>query len=104
MRGPLGPKRQSTAGAAGLGYHAGMRVRVRLFAVLREGAGLAATDLELGPGATPEAAWQALVEAHPALASRRANLAAAVNRRYARFDAPLRDGDELAFVPPVSGG
>ena len=81
-----------------------MRVRVRLFAVLREVAGRPELELELPAGATPEAAWQALVEAHPALASRRANLAAAVNRRYARFDAPLCDGDELAFVPPVSGG
>jgi molybdopterin converting factor small subunit len=28
----------------------------------------------------------------------------AVNRKYARFDAPLRDGDEVVFIPPVSGG
>lgn len=81
-----------------------MRVHVRLFAVLREVAGRPELELELPAGATPEAAWQALAAAHPALAPRRAHLAAAVNRRYARFDAPLRDGDELAFVPPVSGG
>ncbi len=34
----------------------------------------------------------------------RARLTAAVNRTYAPFDTPLRDGDELVFVPPVSGG
>jgi len=81
-----------------------MRVRVRLFAALRESAGQGELELELGPGATPEAAWSALVAAHPGLGARRAHLAAAVNRRYAPFDAALREGDELVFVPPVSGG
>lgn len=81
-----------------------MRVRVRLFAVLRENAGRAELELELPPGATPESAWQGLVQAHPGLGSRRGHLAVAVNRRYARFDAALREGDELVFVPPVSGG
>lgn len=81
-----------------------VRVRVRLFAVLREAAGRGELELDLPAGATPEAAWLALASAHPALAPRRAHLAAAVNRRYARFDAPLQEGDELVFVPPVSGG
>lgn len=81
-----------------------MRVRVRLFAVLREAAGRGELELELPAGATPEAAWQVLACAHPELAARRAHLAAAVNRRYARFDAALQEGDELVFVPPVSGG
>jgi molybdopterin converting factor subunit 1 len=81
-----------------------MQVRVRLFAVLRETAGQSEVVLELGPRATADDAWSALVERHPALGERRASLATAVNRRYARFDAPLQDGDELVFIPPVSGG
>lgn len=81
-----------------------MRVRVRLFASLREAVGQGEVELELPDGSTAEAAWQRLAEAHAALASRRARLTAAVNRRYAPFDTPLRDGDELVFVPPVSGG
>ena len=81
-----------------------MRVSVRLFASLRELAGADRVELDLGDPATPEAAWRGLVERHPTLASRRASLAAAVNRRYARFDEPLREGDEVAFIPPVSGG
>jgi molybdopterin converting factor small subunit len=40
----------------------------------------------------------------PALAARRASLAASVNRHYAPFDAALSDGDEVVFIPPVSGG
>jgi molybdopterin converting factor subunit 1 len=77
---------------------------VRFFASLRDATGRAELDLELPDGATAEQAWHALAAQHPALAARRASLAAAVNRRYAPFDAPLSDGDELVFVPPVSGG
>lgn len=81
-----------------------MRVRVRLFASLRETVGRGELDLTLEPGATAEDVWRELVAGHPALASRRASLAAAVNRRYARFGDALADGDEVVFVPPVSGG
>ena len=52
----------------------------------------------------PADAWNALAARHPTLAPRRGNLAASVNRRYASFDAPLGDGDEVVFIPPVSGG
>ena len=81
-----------------------MRVHVRLYASLRETAGESAADLVLEPGATAEDAWRSLVARHPALAARRPSLAAAVNRRYAAFDVALDDGDEIAFIPPVSGG
>jgi len=81
-----------------------MRVRVRLFASLREAAGRPDLDLELRPGGTTEDAWSRLAAEFPALAPRRPGLAASVNRRYAAFDTPLRDGDEVVFIPPVSGG
>jgi molybdopterin converting factor subunit 1 len=81
-----------------------MRVRVRLFASLREAAGVSDQELELPAGASPEDAWRALAARYPALAARRSALSAAVNRRYTAFDAPLAEGDELVFVPPVSGG
>ncbi len=81
-----------------------MRVRVRLFASLREAAGLAELVLLLQPEASAEDAWRDLARRHPALASRRQGLAASVNRRYAPFDTPLHDGDEVVFIPPVSGG
>lgn len=81
-----------------------MHVRVRLFASLRETVGRGEIDLTLPPGATAEDAWRELTAAHPTLESRRASLAAAVNQRYARFSDALADGDEVVFVPPVSGG
>ena len=81
-----------------------MRVRVRLFASLREAAGRNEAVLQLDPGATAEDAWRRLVEEHPALAARRPSLTASINRRYAAFDAALGEGDEVVFIPPVSGG
>jgi sulfur-carrier protein len=79
-------------------------VKVRFFASLREAVGLEALDLDLPEGATAEDAWGRLVERHPGLAPRRASVAAAVNRSFAPFDTRLGEGDELVFIPPVSGG
>ncbi|HRB12450.1 MAG TPA: molybdopterin converting factor subunit 1 [Vicinamibacteria bacterium] len=83
-----------------------MTVRVRLFAAIREALGREVVDLDLPEGATPEDAWRELsrIDGGGTLAARRHNLAAAVNRRYAKFDTPLSDGDEVVFIPPVSGG
>jgi molybdopterin converting factor small subunit len=44
------------------------------------------------------------VETTPALRERRPGLLASINRRYAPFDSALAEGDELVFIPPVSGG
>jgi MoaD family protein len=79
-------------------------VRVRLFAVQRELAGRRQVDLELPEGASVETAWTALVAEHPALASGRAAVRFARNGVYADATEALADGDELACIPPVSGG
>ena len=81
-----------------------MRIRVRLFAFLREAAGRGEAELRLPPGATAEQAWQELAAEHPALAPSRPGLMASVNRRYATFETVLAEGDEVVFIPPVSGG
>jgi molybdopterin synthase catalytic subunit len=82
-----------------------MRVRVRLFAILRERAGLDELEVELPDGATTEDALAALGE-RDGLSEliERMPLAVAVNRDYATRERPLADGDELALIPPVSGG
>jgi len=76
-----------------------MRVRVRLFAVLRERAGRDTIELELPEGARVADALAAVDDLAGGL-----SLVLAVNREYARPDAPLAAGDELALIPPVSGG
>lgn len=82
-----------------------MTVRVRLFAVLRERAGRDSVELELGEGATVADAIDRLA-ALPALTEPLARMpvAMAVNRAYARPETPLDAGDELALIPPISGG
>ena len=81
-----------------------MRIRVRLFAVQRELAGTREVALELADGADVEAAWSALVALHPVLAPGRPSVRFARNGDYADPTTPLADGDEVAMIPPVSGG
>ena len=81
-----------------------MRLRVRLFAIQRELAGTREVALELAEGATIEDGWTALVERFPVLAPGRPSVRFARNGEYADPDTVLADGDELACIPPVSGG
>ena len=76
-----------------------MQVSIRLFAGLRERAGTGARDLELPDGATVGDVWEALE-----LGEQPAGLLYAVNKRYAAADTALGHGDEVAVIPPVSGG
>jgi molybdopterin synthase catalytic subunit len=81
-----------------------VRVRVRLFAVQRELAGTREVALELDEGATVEDAWSAVVARVPVLAPGRTSVRFARNGDYAEPATTLADGDEVAFIPPVSGG
>ncbi len=81
-----------------------MRVRVRLFAIQRELAGAREVPIELDAGATVEDAWAVVVARFPVLASGRNSLRFARNGDYADPGTALADGDEVAFIPPVSGG
>lgn len=76
-----------------------MRIRVRLFAQLRERAGRDAVELDLPDGARVADALAALSDVAGGLP-----VVMAVNREYAAADHELAAGDELALVPPVSGG
>jgi MoaE-MoaD fusion protein len=76
-----------------------MRVTVRLFAGLRERAGTGERQLELAEGALAGDLWAQLD-----LGDEPAGLLYAVNKEYAEHDRTLADGDEVALIPPVSGG
>jgi MoaE-MoaD fusion protein len=80
-----------------------VRVLVRLFASYREAAGRGHFDLELPPGSTVRDAIERIVKEHPLIAEGR-QIVIAKNREYVGLDEPLADGDELALIPPVSGG
>ena len=81
-----------------------MLVRILLFARLRELAGAGELDRELPDGATARTAWEALAREFPEMAPLGSTVSCAVNEEYARLTTALRDGDEVAFLPPVSGG
>lgn len=79
-------------------------ITVRYFAALRERAGRSSEHLALPAGATAADALAALAARHPALGPGLAQARCAVNQEYAAPDTALHDGDELALIPPVSGG
>jgi molybdopterin converting factor subunit 1 len=85
-------------------HDAPLRVRVRLFARQRELAGTREVALELATGATIADAWSALAARIPAVASGRPFVRFARNGDYAQPDTVLADGDEIACIPPISGG
>jgi MoaE-MoaD fusion protein len=80
-------------------YATPVRVVVRLFAGLRELAGTGQRVLELPAGSSVGDVWPAL-----GLGDEPPGLLYAVNREYAEAEQPLADGDEVALIPPVSGG
>src|SRR2546426_626589 len=79
-------------------------VRARLFARLREQAGTESESVGLPAGSTVADTWATLRRDHPGLEPDRSAVRAALNQEFADWDAPVVDGDEVAFIPPVSGG
>jgi molybdopterin converting factor subunit 1 len=81
-----------------------VHVTIRLFARLRELAGASELARELPEGSSARDAWNALAVEFPQMADYTRSISCAVNEDYARLSAALKEGDEVAFLPPVSGG
>jgi molybdopterin converting factor subunit 1 len=81
-----------------------VHVTVRLFARLRELAGASELRREVADGSTALDVWNGLSAEFPSMADYTRAISVAVNEEYARLSASVRDGDEIAFLPPVSGG
>jgi molybdopterin converting factor subunit 1 len=82
-----------------------MRVTVRLFARLRDLAGGSGELVrDVAAPATVQTVWDALVAEMPRLVEYEKTMSVAVNAEYARMAAPVNEDDEVAFLPPVSGG
>jgi molybdopterin converting factor subunit 1 len=81
-----------------------MRVNIRLFGRLHDLAGATTLERDLPPGATVGDVWRRLAAENPSMAPYSRSISAAVNAEFARMTATLSDGDEVAFLPPVSGG
>jgi molybdopterin converting factor subunit 1 len=81
-----------------------MRVTVRLFARLRDLAGASELIREVPEPADARTVWNAMAAEWPALREYERTMSVAINAEYARMTATVHDGDEIAFMPPVSGG
>ena len=81
-----------------------MKVRLLFFAVLRDIAGSDERELAVDEGTTAREVWESLRRTYAKLADYTQPPMIAINESYAAPDAVLRDGDELAFIPPVAGG
>ena len=81
-----------------------MRVSVQFYARLRELAGCSEWACDIATGATVADVWQAASKQFPAVADLAGSVSCAVNADFSRMDAVVHDGDDIAFLPPVSGG
>ena len=81
-----------------------MRVTIRLFARLRDLAGSGELVRDVPQPATVQTVWRVLVAEMPALGEYERTMSVAVNADYSRMNAAVQEGDEVAFLPPVSGG
>ena len=81
-----------------------MRVTVSFFARLRDLAGCNTWQCDVEPGATVSDVWRATETRFPDVGVLTGRLSCAVNADFSRMDAEVREGDDVAFLPPVSGG
>jgi sulfur-carrier protein len=81
-----------------------IRVKVLFFGRLKELAGHAEDSIESADAITIEQLFALYAVRHPELAKYRPSVVASRNQEFAAWDTPLRTGDEVAFLPPVSGG
>ncbi|HEV2124332.1 MAG TPA: molybdopterin converting factor subunit 1 [Chloroflexota bacterium] len=79
-----------------------MRIKLRYFASIREALGKREEEIDVAEGATVGDVWARLVSEQPKLTDQRYR--PAVNQEYTSTEEALSDGDELVFIPPVSGG
>jgi molybdopterin converting factor subunit 1 len=81
-----------------------IKVRVKFFAAPREALGTGEIELSIPKGSTVEALIDLLTEQYSALRPHTRFLSVAVNRAYVGMQTELKDGDEVACLPPVGGG
>jgi len=79
-------------------------ITLRYFAILREHLGTSQATLDVPMGTTSGEVYALVTANHPRLASLQRSVMLMVNQEYVRSEHVLEDGDELAFIPPVSGG
>ena len=80
------------------------RVKILLFATLRDYTGSRSLEMEIPAGTTVAVLTEMLIKAHPRLEKVRTSMMTAINREYARDEQVIPDNAEIAFFPPMTGG
>jgi MoaD family protein len=81
-----------------------MKVKVKLFAAFRDIVGAKEEDLELKEGSTVQSLLEDYIRRFPQMGRFREHIILSVNKEYGASGRLLKDGDEVSFLPPVSGG
>ncbi len=81
-----------------------LTISLKYFAILREQLGVSEATLDVPEGTTAGDIYALVTKDHPRLAGLERSIMLMVNEEYVSPDRPLRAGDEVAFIPPVSGG
>lgn len=101
---PLAPPRTAGYNSLVLPVTQAIRVKVLLFGRLKELTGYCEDSIELADATTIERLFALYSARHPELAKYRSSVVASRNQEFAAWETALRAGDEVAFLPPVSGG
>lgn len=81
-----------------------MKVKVKLYASFREIVGSKEEDLEIPAGTTVQGLLEGYIRRFPQIGRFREHIILSVNKEYGHPNRVLNDGDEVSFLPPVSGG
>src|ERR1700722_2535280 len=81
-----------------------MRVRVLFFGILKDLTGHSEDEIQLGEGAKVASVFDYYAERFPPVRAMAASIVMALNHEFSPLSSPVADGDEVAFLPPVSGG
>ena len=81
-----------------------VRIKVLFFGRVKEIVGRSEDSVDIASGSPIESLFRRYTELHPALAAHRSSLVASRNQEFAAWSTPLGANDEIAFLPPVSGG
>ena len=101
---PLAPSRNARYNSSVPPVSQTIRVKVLFFGRLKELSGRPEDAIDFADAATIEQLFALYAARHPELAKYRSSVVASRNQEFATWDTPLRSGDEVAFLPPVSGG
>ena len=81
-----------------------LKIQIKFFAIYRDKAGINSIELDFPEGSNVEIAAKEILRLYPKISIHPSDLVVAVNQEYVEHDHLLKEADEMALIPPVSGG